>query len=238
MAKFCTNCGKELNENQDYCLECGVKLNNNLKGKRKKTPPIWLIVIVVILIICIIGSVISSSDDATNNDYNKNKNNIVTVIDFSTLTKTEINKWCNENKINCSINEEYSDIVEKDMFISQSINSDKTIYEGDKITIIFSLGKEPTTGQKNAVKKAKSYLNTLSFSRNGLIKQLEFEGFTNQEAIFGVDNCDVDWNEQAVKKAKSYLDTLSFSKNGLIKQLEFEGFTHEQAVYGVEQNGY
>lgn len=27
MAKFCTNCGAELNENQDICLKCGVKVN-------------------------------------------------------------------------------------------------------------------------------------------------------------------------------------------------------------------
>lgn len=26
MAKFCQNCGSELNENQDICLKCGVKI--------------------------------------------------------------------------------------------------------------------------------------------------------------------------------------------------------------------
>ncbi len=29
MAKFCQNCGNELNENQDICLKCGVKVKNN-----------------------------------------------------------------------------------------------------------------------------------------------------------------------------------------------------------------
>ena len=77
----------------------------------------------------------------------------------------------------------------------------------------------------------------MAFSRDGLIKQLEFEGFPNEDAVYGVDHVSVDWNEQAVKKAKSYLDTMAFSRDGLIKQLEFEGFTHEQAVYGVEKNG-
>ena len=95
-----------------------------------------------------------------------------------------------------------------------------------------------TVGQKNALKKAKSYLSFTAFSYTGLIKQLEFEQFTHEEAIFAADNCGADWNEQAVKKAKSYLSFTSFSKNGLISQLEFEGFTHEQAVYAVEQVGY
>ena len=29
MAKFCQNCGSELNENQDVCLKCGVKVVKN-----------------------------------------------------------------------------------------------------------------------------------------------------------------------------------------------------------------
>ena len=29
MSKFCSNCGKEVNENQDVCLNCGVRINNN-----------------------------------------------------------------------------------------------------------------------------------------------------------------------------------------------------------------
>lgn len=89
-------------------------------------------------------------------------------------------------------------------------------------------------GQSNAVKKAKQYLKFMAFSYDGLIKQLEFEGYSNEEAVYGVDHCDADWNEQAVKKAKSYLDLMAFSRDGLIEQLEFEGFTHDQAVYGAD----
>ncbi len=95
-----------------------------------------------------------------------------------------------------------------------------------------------TMGQKNALSSARSYLEFSAFSYDGLIKQLEFENYSHEDAVFAVDNCGADWNEQAVKSAKSYLDTSSFSKDSLIEQLEYEGFTHEQAVYGVEQNGY
>lgn len=97
---------------------------------------------------------------------------------------------------------------------------------------------EPTTGQKNALEKAKSYLKFAAFSYTGLIEQLEFEEFSTEEATYGADNCGADWFEQAAKKAASYLKYSSFSKQGLIEQLEFEGFTHEQAVYGATQNGY
>jgi len=35
MAKFCTNCGKELQENQDVCLNCGKVTNNNITNNNQ-----------------------------------------------------------------------------------------------------------------------------------------------------------------------------------------------------------
>ncbi len=95
-----------------------------------------------------------------------------------------------------------------------------------------------TLGQLNALETAGSYLDVMPFSYSGLIKQLEYEGYTHEEAVYAADHCGTDWNEQAVKSAKLYLDTMTFSRQGLIEQLEYEGFTHDQAVYGAEQNGY
>ena len=87
------------------------------------------------------------------------------------------------------------------------------------------------------VDKAADYLDFMSFSRSGLIKQLEYEGFTQEDATYGADALNVDWNEQAAKKAADYLDFTSFSRSGLIKQLEYEGFTQAQAEYGVSTTG-
>lgn len=95
-----------------------------------------------------------------------------------------------------------------------------------------------TLGQINALKKAELYLKMTAFSYSGLIKQLEFEGFTNEEAVYGADSCGADWNEQAARKAEAYLELTAFSKKQLIQQLEFEGFTSEQAEYGVAAVGY
>lgn len=95
-----------------------------------------------------------------------------------------------------------------------------------------------TVSQRAALSQAKSYLDVSAFSYEGLIDQLEYEQYTHEDAVYAVDNCGADWNEQAAKSAESYLSIMSFSRNKLIDQLEYEGFTHEQAVYGVEQNGY
>lgn len=92
--------------------------------------------------------------------------------------------------------------------------------------------------QQQAVLKAESYLAYSAFSRTGLIGQLEYEGFTNADAAFGVDYLNVDWNAQAALKAQSYLDFSSFSRQGLIDQLIYEGFTAEEAEFGVAAVGY
>ena len=92
-----------------------------------------------------------------------------------------------------------------------------------------------SSGERNALESAKSYLRFMAFSYTGLIDQLEYEGYSYSEAKYAVDNCGADWYEQAVKCAESYLEYMSFSRSGLIEQLEYEGFTHDQAVYGVDQ---
>lgn len=99
--------------------------------------------------------------------------------------------------------------------------------------------EEPTVtvSQTQALRKAKEYLDVMSFSRKGLIKQLEYEGFSKSDAEYAVNNCGANWNEQAAKKAKEYLDVMSFSRKSLIEQLEYEGFTKKQATYAVNQTG-
>ena len=51
--KFCSNCGKKLEENADICLNCGVLLKKNSKPnkqkkEKKKGLPIWAIVLIII----------------------------------------------------------------------------------------------------------------------------------------------------------------------------------------------
>ncbi len=94
-----------------------------------------------------------------------------------------------------------------------------------------------TAGQRNARRSAENYLDLTAFSRSGLIKQLEFEGFSNEDAVYGVDHVAVDWNEQAAKSAANYLELTSFSRSGLVEQLLFEGFTQAEAEYGVSTTG-
>ena len=51
MAKFCTNCGKQLDENAALCLNCGVLVgntNNNQNKEKKKGLPTWAIILIIV----------------------------------------------------------------------------------------------------------------------------------------------------------------------------------------------
>ena len=132
-----------------------------------------------------------------------------------------------------------------DVEFANSVDTDRTQREYDDAMEKLDSNKpssssgisSATPSQSNAVKMAKSYLDYSAFSHQGLIEQLEYEGFSKEDATYGADNCGADWNEQAAKMAKEYLDYSSFSRKGLIEQLEYEGFTNDQAKYGVQAAG-
>ena len=91
-----------------------------------------------------------------------------------------------------------------------------------------------TPGMKNALKAGKQYLEVMPFSHDGLADQLEFDGFTHDEAVYAADNCGADWDKQAEEAAKRYMDIMPLSREELIYQLEYDKFTHEQAVHGAD----
>jgi hypothetical protein len=95
-----------------------------------------------------------------------------------------------------------------------------------------------TLPQKNAIAKAQSYLRLTGFSRTGLIGQLEYEGFSTEDATFGADNSGADWNAECAEKAQSYLDLTAFSRDGLYDQLAYEGFTDAEIQFGLAAVGY
>jgi hypothetical protein len=84
---------------------------------------------------------------------------------------------------------------------------------------------------------AKSYLRSDAFSYQSLEEQLEYEGFSTSDSIYGASRSGANWMRQAVLMAKSYLRSDAYSRSSLIEQLEYEGFTPAQAVHGVNATG-
>ena len=84
---------------------------------------------------------------------------------------------------------------------------------------------------RDASMAANEHLEAMPYSRKGLIRQLEYEGYTAFEAAKAVDACGANWKEQALKSAELYQSAEPFSYDSLLQQLEFEGFTEEEAAY-------
>lgn len=143
------------------------------------------------------------------------------------LSVAKSNLMAVEEELNSTISEEpepEEEIVEESVKEAKTDNPEET--DG------------ATLGEKNAARSALDYLAYAPFSYNGLIEQLKFEGYTQEEAVYGVGRCGADWNKQAALMAEDYLNYSSFSRTELIAQLEFEGFTPQQAEYGAQAVGY
>ncbi len=123
------------------------------------------------------------------------------------------------------------------VFDTVQFNAEKVTVSSTEVLKQSQQNSTSNKSQSNALKMAKQYLSTMPFSHDSLVKQLEYEGFSNEDATYAADNCGADWNSQAAKAAQSYLDIQAFSRQRLIEQLEYEGYTEEQATYGVDSVG-
>lgn len=198
----------------------------------------WFWIIIIVIGIIIGASQSNNTVNTSTNNYQKDNSVEVTIVDFSTMSKEEAKTWMDTNKINCKIIEEYSNDITKGKFVSQSILANTVAHQGDKITIVYSLGKEPTTEEKNALKKAETYSNSLHMSKQGIYNQLtsSIEGFTKEAAQYAIDNIEADWNKNALEKAKTYQTSMNMSSKAIYNQLvsSVEGFTKSEAQYAID----
>ena len=76
MAKYCSKCGKEVNEKSKFCEGCGapqnvVQTSNVNTNQKKKGMPSWAIVLIVIFGLAIFGSIGGNSSDNSNSNLGK-----------------------------------------------------------------------------------------------------------------------------------------------------------------------
>lgn len=210
---------------------------------RKQTKVILSIIFGLLFLFMIISNINEKEDNDDkiyNADTNINESKKVEIIDFSTMNDTEIIYWCKENNLNCNIKREYSDTIPKDGYIKQSHSASSKVPENSRVTVTFSLGKEPSVEYKNALKKAQSYAKIMHMSKQAIYDQLisEYgENFEEDAAQYAIDNIEWDWEANALAQAKTYRDTMHMSKQGIYDQLvsEYGGqFTSEEAQYAID----
>ena len=156
------------------------------------------------------------------------------------MNDEQIKQWCNDNKLTCVISSDYSDTVPVGAMISQSVPAGNEAPENSKITIVRSIGAEPSQEYKNALAKAKTYSDSMHMSKQGIYDQLTSqygENFAPDAAQYAIDNLQADYNANALAKAKTYYTSMNMSKQAVYDQLVSqygEKFTPEEAQYAVD----
>ncbi|WP_341935905.1 Ltp family lipoprotein [Microbacterium sp. LWO14-1.2] len=161
---------------------------------------------------------------------------MVTVPDVTGMTAAEALVALTSAGLNPPVVSTLTDPLAK--VLSTNPAAGASVEEGADITLALEEKPKLTIGQENAIRSAKNYLGFTGFSRTGLIGQLEFEGFSTEDATFAVDNAGADWNAEAAEKAASYLEFSSFSRQGLYDQLAYEGFLPTEIEFGLAAVGY
>ena len=200
-------------------------------------------IFVGVLILALIGTIFggeTGGTKSTSKPEDADTSVKVTVVDFRNMSAEEIETWAKENKVEMQFTQEYSNTVADGGFISQSKEKDSTVRQGSTIKVVYSLGEEPSTEYKNALRKAQSYSELMYMSREGIYKQLTSEygeKFPKDAAEWALNHLNADYNYNALKKAESYSDTMYMSKKGIYDQLVSpygENFTASEAQYAVD----
>lgn len=211
----CPSCWQEINESESVCPHCGFVLRSDYMDKVEI--------------------------DIPNDSTREEQNNFYTKPIYQNGTVQSNDKMRSRDKVIISVAVLAIVVILAVVLIPQVSGGKNTqyvdshSYNGVNSYGAYSYGA--TTGKEGALNKANSYLSHSAFSYSGLKDQLEYEGFSESEATYAVDNCGADWKKQALKKAESYLSHSAFSQTGLTEQLEYEGFTSEEAKYGVDNCG-
>lgn len=254
----CPNCGTQntvgSNENNVIDQQPGVQAEITKKPIYKNW---WFWAIIAVLILVIVGGLSMNNDSVpsgTNTEssisqdveeenvssVNEKTSPKIVVVDFSNMSKSEIENWASENKVTCKFSEEYSDTVASGSVVSQSKKANETVKEGTTIRVVISKGKEPSLEFQNALAKAETYSELMHMSKKAIYDQLTSqygEKFPADAAQYAIDNLNADYKENALEKAKIYQQNMQMSQSAIYNQLisEYgEKFTKEEAQYAID----
>lgn len=247
-AEFCGNCGNKLSQNfnlqqfnnqeimQQNINNNQMNTNNNYSNNNvpKKNNTKTIIIIVVIIIACI-GAIFVVKSMLSNSSSNNNENTGNTSASDNNSSTTNKSAFTIVDPLNHTIT------ITDDKIYIKKVELDylhREVYDlsqkADRITESEVENLNATETQKQAFKRAISYLSGSGFSYSQLVSQLEYEKFSHEDAVFVVDNSKVDWNEQAVISAKTTLAAGGKSEKELKEMLIYEKFSEEQANYAIK----
>lgn len=224
MAKFCTNCGKELDENAALCLNCGVLVgnntnNNNSNKEKKKGLPTWAIVLIIVGCFVLLPLILIT---------------IIAVSAFKLISDTDFNDYINdyieetvieEGTIGDTLTTDNFKITLTDALMYSSIGTDEytmDIPEEGKEYLVFFFNVENISNESQ-------YISDFDFTGYADGYEVSVEYLYNDINSMG----DLDATLSPNKKAKGYV---AFEVDTTWQQFEIsysEWFGNEELVFRV-----
>lgn len=172
MAKFCSNCGKELDENTAICLNCGVlvdsKNNKNQSNEKKKGMPTWAIVLIVVGVLTLLPIIIVVILAIT-------AYNVITDSEFEVEEYTEETIMQKGTIGDTLISEDFK-ITLTDMKTYSSLEEDRTIIpEEGKEFLVFFLDIENISNEKEyiSIHDFDGYVDGYTISTKNIYSNIE-----------------------------------------------------------------
>lgn len=102
------------------------------------------------------------------------------------------------------------------------------------LLLVPAFGLAETVPEIEINTRVEIYLDMLSFSRQGLIDQLLFDGYPEDAVIAAVDACGADWQEQAFRFVEGMLEAYpDTTEDSMLSMLLADGYTREEAETAV-----
>lgn len=126
------------------------------------------------------------------------------------------------------------------LFSSKRTLKDHLIEEGySDSEINFALENSGIDWKEHATIYAYKYLASGGFSKEGLIKQLQYEQYTTEESKYAAENKDLDYYEQALYDAIYYRYGMSkystgYTRDQAKRMLEYDKYTTEEIDFALK----
>lgn len=131
----------------------------------------------------------------------------------------------------------YSVVEEQDKTgVTQQENEEVKEEVKDELVVVEA--DDVKTGHKNAYNTAKKRVDNDAMSRSAVYKDLINNGYSDEEALYAVDECGIDWNDSCYRYGKFRLKYNNFSKKQLETDLQGKGFEQSEIEYALDKLGY
>jgi hypothetical protein len=132
-----------------------------------------------------------------------------------------------------ALQDQYEEVVEEPVASTpEPIQSDSGSDSESSSSNTGSSNSSLNDDREAAAIEAKIYFDENYYCRAELIYQLEYDGFTNDAAVYGVDSLGADWLFEAMGKA-DWFEIEGYTYEETLDELYAAGCTQEEAEYAV-----